>query len=52
MASFAIGLDKPAVERLLANVFEGFFTRLATWRNTGDDELDDAPPTTDEDDPA
>jgi hypothetical protein len=52
IASLAIGLDKPDVERLLSEVFEGFLTRLAAWRNTGDDELDDVPPTTDEDDAA
>lgn len=52
IASLAIGLDKPAVERLLAEAFEGFLTRLAAWRNTGDDELDGAPSAPDEDDSA
>lgn len=42
LASLAIGLDKPAVEKLLAETFATFLTRLAAWREVGADEEDES----------
>jgi terminase small subunit / prophage DNA-packing protein len=41
LASLAIGLDKPAVEKLLSETFATFLTRLAAWREVGDPDEDD-----------